>query len=142
MLVDVLDVNDNAPLFTKRMYSAVVPENVAVGTDVITVAAVDPDDGGGGQITYDLSNEGEANGLFAINHTTGHIITRKALTGKGRTEPYQLMVRAQDGGNPSLSMDVPLSIYIGDVFTNDGVPLFIRPSFNEVAKISEVRLLL
>ncbi|KDR10809.1 Cadherin-23 [Zootermopsis nevadensis] len=137
VLVDVLDVNDNAPSFTKRMYSAVVPENVAVGTDVTTVTAVDPDDGGGGQITYDLSNEGEANGLFAINHTTGHIKTQKALTGKGRTEPYHLIVRAQDGGNPSLSMDVPLSIYIGDVFTNDGVPLFIRPTFNEVAKISE-----
>lgn len=139
MLVDVLDVNDNAPSFTKRMYLAVVPENVAVDTDVITVAALDPDEGAGGQITYDLSNEGEANGLFAINHTTGRIFTRKALTGKGRTEPYHLMVRAQDGGSPSLSMDVPLSIYIGDVFTNDGVPLFIRPTLNEVAKISEVR---
>lgn len=142
MSVDVLDVNDNAPSFTKRMYSAVVPENVAVGTDVITVAAVDPDDGAAGNITYDLSNEGEANGLFAVNHTTGHIITRRALTGKGRTEPYHLMVRAQDGGNPSLSTDVLLSIFIGDVFTNDGVPLFIRPTLNEVAKISEVRFLL
>jgi hypothetical protein len=39
-------------------------------------------------------------------------------------------------------MDVPLSIFIGDVFTNDGVPVFIRPTVNEVAKISEVRFLL
>jgi hypothetical protein len=100
---------------------------------------LDPDDGAGGQIGYDLSNEGEASGLFAVNRSTGHIITRKALTGKGRTEPYHLMVRAQDGGSPSLSMDVPLSIFIGDVFTNDGVPVFIRPTLNEVAKISEVR---
>ncbi|PNF39070.1 hypothetical protein B7P43_G04343 [Cryptotermes secundus] len=135
--VDVLDVNDNAPAFTKHIYSAVVPENVAVGADVITVTAVDPDDGAGGEVTYDLSNEGEASGLFAVNHTTGHITTQRALTGKGRTEPYHLMVRAQDGGNPSLSTDVPLSIFIGDVFTNDGVPLFIRPTLNEVAKVSE-----
>ncbi|KAJ9597159.1 hypothetical protein L9F63_026952, partial [Diploptera punctata] len=42
-----------------------------------------------------------------------------------------------DGGSPSLSMDVPFSIYIGDVFTNDGVPFFVRPTINEVAKISE-----
>jgi hypothetical protein len=35
--VDVLDVNDNAPSLMKRIYSAVVPENVAVGTNVITV---------------------------------------------------------------------------------------------------------
>jgi hypothetical protein len=140
--VDVLDVNDNAPSFTKRVYSAVVPENVAVGTHVITVTAVDPDEGAGGSVTYELSNEGEANGLFAVNHTTGHIVTWRPLTGKGRTEPYHLMVRAQDGGNPSLSMDVPLSVFIGDVSANDGVPFFIRPTLNEVAKISEVRFLL
>jgi hypothetical protein len=142
VLIDVLDVNDNAPAFTKRIYSAVVPENVAVGTDVITVAAVDPDDGAGGELSYDLSNEGEASGLFVVNRSTGRIVTRKALTGKGRTEPYHLMVRAQDGGKPSLSMDVPLSLFIGDVFTNDGVPIFIRPTLNEVAKIPEVRFLL
>ncbi|KAJ9576330.1 hypothetical protein L9F63_006830, partial [Diploptera punctata] len=137
VLIDVLDVNDNAPSFTKNSYSAVVPENVAIGTDVITVTATDPDEEEGGEITYDLSNEGEANGLFGINHTTGHIVTQRELTGKGRTEPYHLMVRAMDGGSPSLSMDVPFSIYIGDVFTNDGVPFFVRPTINEVAKISE-----
>ena len=138
VLIDVLDINDNAPSFTKSTYSAVVPENVPIGTDVITMTATDPDEGEGGEIIYDLSNEGEANGLFQINHTTGHIITQKELTGKGRTEPYHLMVRALDGGSPSLSMDVPLSIYIGDVFTNDGVPFFVRPTVNEIAKISEV----
>jgi hypothetical protein len=67
--VDVVDVNDTLS-FMKRIYSAVVPENVAVGAVVITVAAVDPDDRAGGKITYDLSNEGEASGLFAVNHTT------------------------------------------------------------------------
>ncbi|PSN50227.1 hypothetical protein C0J52_07794 [Blattella germanica] len=137
VMIDVLDVNDNAPSFTKTSYSAVVPENVPIGTDVITMTALDPDEDSGGEITYDLSNEGEANGLFAINHTTGNIITKKQLTGKGRTESYNLMVRAQDGGNPSLSTDVALNIYIGDVFSNDGVPFFVRPTVNEIAKISE-----
>ncbi|KAJ9597158.1 hypothetical protein L9F63_026951, partial [Diploptera punctata] len=56
-IIDVLDVNDNAPSFTKNSYSAVVPENVAIGTDVITVTATDPDEEEGGEITYDLSNE-------------------------------------------------------------------------------------
>jgi hypothetical protein len=139
--VDVVDVNDT-PSFMKRIYSAFVPENVAVGAVVITVAVVDPDDRAGGKITYDLSNEGEASGLFAVNHATGRIITQRALTGKGHTEPFHLPVRAQDGGNPSLSTDMQLSIFIGDVFTNDGVPFSSRPALNEVAKISEVRLLL
>jgi hypothetical protein len=69
-------------------------------------------------------------------------VTQRAVTGEGHTEPYHLPVRAQDGGNPSLSTDMQLSIFIGDVFTNDGVPLFSRPTLSEFAKISEVRLLL
>jgi hypothetical protein len=89
--VDVLDVN-GTPSFMKRIYSAVVPENIEVGAVVITVAAVDPDDRAGGKLTYDISNEGEASGLFAVNHTTGCIITQRSLTGKGRTEPYHLPV--------------------------------------------------
>lgn len=76
-------------------------------------------------------------GLFKINHTTGEIYSARALTGKGRTEPYNMRVRAQDNGEPALFSDVDLILYIGDVVSNDGVPLFIRPTLEEVAYISE-----
>lgn len=58
------------------------------------------------------------------------------LTGKGRTDPYYLSVRAQDGGD--LYTDVTLTLYIGDVSANDGVPLFIKPALDQIAYISEV----
>lgn len=80
--------------------------------------------------------------MFVINETTGEIKTKRQLTGKGRTEPYPLLARAQDNGNPPLHTDIQLSIYIGDVFANDGVPVFIRPSLDEVAYVSEVIILL
>ncbi|XP_047097698.1 cadherin-23 [Schistocerca piceifrons] len=137
VVIEVLDVNDNAPKFGKRLYSAVVPENVGLGANVITVTATDPDEGPGGEIAYEILDEGEAAGLFEINQTTGEIRTKRQLTGKGRTDPYQLIVRAQDEGSPALSSDVPLSIFIGDVFTNDGVPIFVRPTLDEVAYVSE-----
>jgi len=76
-------------------------------------------------------------GLFKINQTTGEIYSARALTGKGRTEPYNMRVRAQDNGKPALYADVSLVLYIGDVVSNDGVPLFIRPTLEEVAYISE-----
>lgn len=75
--------------------------------------------------------------MFKINHTTGEISSAKALTGKGRTEPYNMRIRAQDGGKPSLYADVSLTLYIGDVVSNDGVPLFIRPTLEEVAYVAE-----
>jgi hypothetical protein len=80
-------------------------------------------------------------GLFTLDLKSGEIKTQKLLTGKGRDRPYRLVLRAQDLGQPSLSSDVPLDIYIGDVATNDGVPVFLRPSANETAHVAEVNIL-
>nr|CAD7446778.1 unnamed protein product [Timema bartmani] len=135
--VEVLDVNDNAPQFSKPIYSAVVPENVIVDTQVTIVAAHDPDEVLSGQIIYEISDEGEANGLFQVNMTTGNVTTQRVLTGKGRAEPYQLIIRAHDKGEPPLFTDVILNVHIGDVFANDGVPIFIHPELEEIAQISE-----
>ncbi|KAG7208603.1 hypothetical protein KM043_014812 [Ampulex compressa] len=135
--VDVLDVNDNAPSFEQESYTAVIPENAPPGVSVVNTTATDPDEGEGGTVNFEIIDEGEANGLFKINHTTGEIYSARALTGKGRTEPYNMRVRGQDNGDPSLYTDVELTLYIGDVVSNDGVPLFIRPTLEEVAHIAE-----
>jgi len=42
---NVVDLNDNAPLFDPMSYSDEVFENVAVGTNVLTVSATDIDSG-------------------------------------------------------------------------------------------------
>lgn len=75
--------------------------------------------------------------MFQINATSGVITTAKELTGKGRSNPYIMRIRAQDNGEPILFTDTELILYIGDVVNNDGVPLFIRPTSDEVAYIAE-----
>ncbi|XP_052751367.1 cadherin-23 [Galleria mellonella] len=135
VLIDVLDVDDNAPSFEKNVYTAVVPENVPIGISIINVTATDPDEGLGGEIRYDFLDEGEANGFFTIDAMTGEIKTRRDLTGRGRTDPYRLLIGATDGGGHT--GDSSLSLYIGDVSANDGVPRFIRPAAGEVLTVSE-----
>jgi hypothetical protein len=76
-------------------------------------------------------------GLFKINQTTGEIISNRELTGKGRTDAYYMRIRAQDSGSPVLFSDVVLTLYIGDVVSNDGVPLFIKPTLEEIAYVAE-----
>lgn len=142
IIIEVLDVNDNAPQFLLKSYTAVIPENSPINTFVINMLATDPDEGFGGEIRYDLLNEGETNGLLKINPNTGEIRTRAQLTGRGRSEPYELVIRAQDNGGkipkqPSLHSDVSLVLYIGDVSANDGIPFFISPKVGQVANISE-----
>lgn len=41
--VTVLDANDNAPVFTKTVYKATIPENAPKGTVITTVSASDAD---------------------------------------------------------------------------------------------------
>lgn len=77
-------------------------------------------------------------GLFSIDANTGEVKTRKDLTGRGRTDPYRLLIGATDGGGHT--GDTSLSLYIGDVSANDGVPRFIRPAVGEVLKVSEVSM--
>ncbi|XP_053602394.1 cadherin-87A [Plodia interpunctella] len=135
VLVDVLDVDDNTPTFEKTEYTAVVAENVPVGINVINVTASDPDEGLGGEVTYELLDEGEANGLFSIEPSSGSIVTRRELTGRGRTQPYRLVLAASDGGGHA--GHAALAVYVGDVSENDGVPRFIRPAQGEELTISE-----
>lgn len=71
-----------------------------------------------------------------IDLLTGEVRTKKDLTGRGRTDPYRLLVGATDGGGHT--SDASLSLYIGDVSANDGVPRFIRPATGEIITVSEV----
>ena len=43
--IRVTDMNDNAPFFSERVYTARVPENTDIGTIVMTVTANDLDEG-------------------------------------------------------------------------------------------------
>ena len=85
----------------------------------------------------------QLSGLLTIDPQTGEIRTRVQLTGKGRSEPYELIIRAQDNGGQlpnqkSLSNHVAFTLYIGDVSANDGTPFFIAPKVGQIANITEV----
>ncbi|KAK8778265.1 hypothetical protein V5799_020393 [Amblyomma americanum] len=139
VVIKIQDENDNAPEFTQSGYTAVVPENVPTGFSILTVRANDKDAGSNSEISYSFVDEPEMGAitLFAINDKTGVITVIQPLSGRGRSEPYFLTVRATDGGSPSLHTDVKILIIIGDVSSNDGIPRFIRPRMGEVAYVHE-----
>lgn len=119
-----------------------VPENAEVNTFVFNISAIDPDDGPGGEVFYDFLIEGDAIGLLKINAKTGEIRTKAPLTGKGRSESYDMVIRAQDNGGrvekqKSLYSDVPFVLFIGDVISNYA-PFFIAPKLGQIANITEV----
>lgn len=66
----MLDVNDNAPVFQRRDYAVTVPEDVAVGTEVLRVMATSADIGPNAEITYHI-RAGNELGKFTIDRNLG-----------------------------------------------------------------------
>lgn len=136
--IELTDVNDESPRWSESSYTAVVAENTVVGSPVTTVLATDPDLGVNGIVRYQLPEpQGEVHGLFSLDAESGVVSVRAPLNGKGRTEPYELIVRALDQGSPQQFSEATIRLFIGDVSTNDGVPSFKRPAPNEGASVKE-----
>ncbi|XP_050735767.1 cadherin-23-like [Eriocheir sinensis] len=136
--VELVDVNDEVPVWSEEHYTAVVAENTVVGSPVTQVLATDPDLGLNGLVRYQLPEpQGEVEGLFSLDSETGVLKVKAPLNGKGRTEAYEVTVRAVDQGTPQQYSEAIIHLLIGDVSTNDGVPTFKRPAANEGATIME-----
>ncbi|XP_064546558.1 cadherin-related tumor suppressor [Drosophila montana] len=90
---NVLDLNDNTPLFDPMSYSSEVLENVPVGKEVVTVSAKDIDSGNNGLIEFSIT-AGDEDNDFWIN-SNGTISTRRQLDREHRSS-YTLTVTARD----------------------------------------------
>ncbi|XP_055782719.1 protocadherin beta-16-like isoform X23 [Salvelinus fontinalis] len=117
--VTVLDVNDNAPVFTQAIYKASVVENSKRGTLLTTVRATDIDNGSNGLVTYSISSSIDGIlDLFEIDESNGEV----RLIGKVDYETakhYHIDIEAKDQGG--LSDSSKLVVDIVDV--NDNNPL-------------------
>uniref|UniRef100_A0A8C2JVZ5 Protocadherin Fat 4 n=1 Tax=Cyprinus carpio TaxID=7962 RepID=A0A8C2JVZ5_CYPCA len=119
VLISVLDVNDNAPRFSK-IFSATVPENAPVGFTVTRVTTTDEDAGANAISRYSIS---DASLPFIIHPSTGDITISRPLN-REDTNHYIAKVSAHDSGW-TVSTDV--TIFVTDV--NDNAPKFSKPSY-------------
>ncbi|XP_078810323.1 protocadherin alpha-3 isoform X25 [Oryzias latipes] len=133
IIVDVLDVNDNSPVFTKETYSVTVKENIPIETVVIQVNATDLDKGANAEIVYSFGNEvdQETSEMFSINKKTGEI-TVKGQIDFEKSKSYDIDVQASDNGNAPLTSDKSVKINVIDV--NDNPPEIEVTSFSNSIK--------
>ncbi|XP_048058668.1 protocadherin alpha-5-like [Megalobrama amblycephala] len=121
ILIDVLDINDNAPVFTKETYTVTLNENAPVGTTILQINATDSDEGQNGQVVYALGNNVNDNlrELFEVNSVTGEIIVTGLLDFEVK-DIYEIDIQASDKGTVPLATDKSVVIKIVDV--NDNAP--------------------
>ncbi|XP_052364147.1 protocadherin alpha-3-like isoform X9 [Oncorhynchus keta] len=127
--IEVLDVNDNSPIFTKDVYSVRLSENVPVGATVIQVNATDLDEGANGEVRYSFGNEVDrkVRELFILDSITGEI-TVKSVIDYEENNIYEIDIQASDQGLAPLTTDKSVIVKIVDV--NDNAPEIEVTSFS------------
>ncbi|XP_077957416.1 protocadherin alpha-3 isoform X42 [Gasterosteus aculeatus] len=119
--VNVLDVNDNTPTFTKSLYKIRVDENTDHGSVITKLNATDLDEGMNSEIMYSLIKRGntDLSKMFDLNSKTGEMTVKGALDYE-ETAAYEVRVQATDQGLYPRSAHAKLLIEIIDV--NDNAP--------------------
>ncbi|XP_044311184.1 protocadherin Fat 1 isoform X1 [Varanus komodoensis] len=128
LVVSVLDINDNPPVFEYREYSATVSEDAMIGMEILQVYAASRDIEANAEITYSIVS-GNEHGKFSIDSKTGAIFIIGSLDYESSPE-YYLTMEATDGGTPSLSDVVTVTINVTDI--NDNTPVFSQDTYTAV----------
>uniref|UniRef100_A0A8D1F005 Cadherin domain-containing protein n=1 Tax=Sus scrofa TaxID=9823 RepID=A0A8D1F005_PIG len=124
--VNVEDVQDMAPVFVGTPYYGYVYEDTLPGSEVLTVVAMDGDQGKPNRILYSLMNGSD--GAFEINETSGAIYVMQSPA-QLRRDVYELHVQVTEvssAGTPAAQAMVPVTIRIVDL--NNHPPTFYGES--------------
>ncbi|KAL9976385.1 hypothetical protein ACROYT_G013683 [Oculina patagonica] len=135
VIITVVDVNDNSPVFEQLNYSFSVPENVTANYFVGSVTARDRDSYEFAHISYSIPSLRDRD-KFWINTSTGEIFTNETLDYE-TVRNYVILVEARDSGHPQRMAAALVKIVIMDV--NDNSPEFVHRHFQ--VNISEASTL-
>ncbi|XP_078284733.1 cadherin-23 [Rhinoraja longicauda] len=136
--IDLVNENDNRPVFSQPLYNVSLFENATVGIMVVDVLATDNDIGSYGDIHYFFSDDSDR---FAIDKDTGKITLIRGLDFE-TTRRYTLTLIAKDGGGEESTGRLRVNVL--DV--NDNVPTFQKETYlgtireNEAAPVQVVRV--
>ncbi len=136
IIVNVVDVNDNIPVFDKPLYKVRIPENSPSGASVITVNAKDADEGLNGEVIYSFINHDNDNSVkaFSISPVTGEI-TIKGPIDYEETAAIEIRIQAEDKGQNPRASHCKVLVEVIDV--NDNVPeISVMSLVNEVREDS------
>ncbi|XP_069051770.1 protocadherin alpha-4-like [Lepisosteus oculatus] len=133
IIVNILDTNDNPPVFSSPLYKVRVVENVPEGTPIITLNATDLDEGINSEIVYSFSKHEQDNVLdmFDIDPSSGEI-TVKGKIDYEQNSVYEIRAEANDKGQPPMASHCKVLVEVADV--NDNAPEIATTSLLDTVK--------
>ncbi|XP_067112846.1 protocadherin gamma-A11-like [Osmerus mordax] len=129
--IDIIDVNDNAPVISLKSMTNPIPENVLPGTEVGIINVQDKDSGVNKQVRCSI----QQNVPFKLNPSIKNyysLVTTSELD-RELISDYNITITATDEGSPPLSSSKTIHLSVSDV--NDNPPVFEEQSYS--AYVSE-----
>ncbi|KAM9455731.1 protocadherin gamma-A12-like isoform 17-T17 [Clarias gariepinus] len=109
--ITVVDANDNAPVFTQKVYKATITENSTKRTKLITVSASDADEGSNSHVSYYISDavDSVVADTFLVDQHSGEVILNRDIDYE-KANHYQLDIQARDQGGLSDTCKVIIDV--------------------------------
>ncbi|XP_045205573.2 protocadherin beta-15-like [Mercenaria mercenaria] len=122
-LVSILDENDCAPIFTRPIFTGIIPENHKEFRTFVQIIAFDEDLDKNGEVRYYVDEESTPY-KFWINERDGSLRADQVFD-REETPVITFKVIARDLGKPSLSNKATVQLTIED--KNDNAPRIDNP---------------
>ncbi|XP_036846203.1 protocadherin beta-16 isoform X12 [Oncorhynchus mykiss] len=126
VIIDITDINDNAPAIFIKSLSNLIPENVLPGTEVGIINVQDKDSEGNRQVRCSI----QQNVPFKLNPSIKNyysLVTTSELD-REKISDYNITITATDEGSPPLSSSTKIHVSVSDV--NDNPPAFEEQSYS------------
>uniref|UniRef100_A0A3B3CBH1 Cadherin domain-containing protein n=1 Tax=Oryzias melastigma TaxID=30732 RepID=A0A3B3CBH1_ORYME len=132
IIINVIDMNDNKPIFEQTSYVGEVAESSPKGTTVIQVLATDADEPGNDNsiIKYTILRQEPKlpnDHMFVINTNNGAIMVEDVGLNKETYPEYTLQIQAADMKGEGLTGKTKVVLKVAD--RNDNAPVFIQSTY-------------
>ncbi|XP_078116772.1 protocadherin alpha-9-like [Sander vitreus] len=138
IVINVLDTNDNNPVFSRSLYKIKIFENLPPGSIVISLNATDADEGLNSEIEYSLRKKGQDHVIevFDIDSKTGAILIKGKIDYEEHPA-FEIHAQASDKGQPPMSAHCKVLVEVVDL--NDNAPeITVTSLLNTVKEDTEV----
>ncbi|KAJ3587938.1 hypothetical protein NHX12_011533 [Muraenolepis orangiensis] len=126
LIIDIVDVNDNAPVIHQKSLSNPIPEDVLAGTEVGIINVQDRDSQNNRQVRCFIQENVPFKLIPSIKNYYS-LVTTSTLD-RELVSDYNITIRATDEGTPPLSSSKTIHLTVADV--NDNPPMFDEPSYS------------
>ncbi|KAM4621328.1 protocadherin beta-16-like [Polymixia lowei] len=126
LIIDIIDINDNAPVIIIKSLANAIPENVSPDTEVGIINVQDRDSENNRQVRCSIQQNVPFKLVPSIKNY--YSLVTKGELDRELVSDYNITITATDEGSPPLSSSKTVQLSVADV--NDNPPVFEEQSYS------------